>query len=94
MDHDSTDHLNTRVSEPYSPTGLLPGNLEVKFPTIGDQQVSLSGCRPQWSASQGNATRPAAQAECLLLAHSGLFQPPRRMSAFRGKADAFSCSLT
>jgi hypothetical protein len=30
----------------------------------------------------------------LLVAHSGLTQPPRRMSAFRGKADAFSRSLT
>jgi hypothetical protein len=26
------------------------------------------------------------------MAHSRLFQPPRRMSAFRSKADSFSCS--
>src|SRR5665809_2973 len=31
---------------------------------------------------------------CPEVAHSGLFQPPRRMSAFRTKADSFSCSLT
>src|SRR5262245_59460001 len=35
---------------------------------IGNPPVSLSGCRHQWSASQGNATEPAAPADCLLLA--------------------------
>jgi hypothetical protein len=29
-----------------------------------------------------------------LMAHSGLFSPPHSMSVFRGKADAFSRSLT
>src|SRR5262249_22706946 len=35
-----------------------------------------------------------SQAGCLLMAHSGLIQPFRNMSAFRGKADSLSCSPT
>src|SRR5262249_418487 len=38
-----------------------------------------------------------AKASCPLLAHSGLFQPHRRVSAFRGKADIpdtpYQCQL-
>jgi hypothetical protein len=40
------------------------------------------------SAADGKIRRAPGR----LLAHSGLFQPPRRMSAFRSKADAFSRS--
>ena len=32
-------------------------------------------------------------AECPLLAHSGLLEQPHRMSAFKGKPDAFSRDL-
>src|SRR5262249_5988242 len=40
------------------------------------------------------ATISRTQASCPLLAHSGLTQSFRRMSAFRSKADSLSCSAT
>jgi hypothetical protein len=46
---------------------------------------SLTNC-----ASAG-ACAPSAR--CLLLAHSGLLEQPHRMSAFKGKPDAFSRDL-
>jgi len=76
--------------EPRSPYGgrHLPPTPEVAASSGIDAEADIALASLGWM-EPNNAKRRQV---CLLLALSGLFQPSRRMSAFRGKADASSCS--